>query len=62
MRLGHRIMVLSRRPGVIREIVEIDTPLGRRRLGDPALDQQQARLWQLMRDEAAAADAELADA
>ncbi|WP_296762879.1 ABC transporter ATP-binding protein [Sediminimonas sp.] len=61
VRLGHRIVVLSRRPGAVREIVEIDTPLAERRMGDPALDAQQARLWQLMRDEAAAADAELAD-
>ena len=61
VRLGHRIVVLSRRPGAIREVVEIDTPLAARRIGDAALEAQQARLWQLMRDEAAAADAELAD-
>ncbi len=61
VRLGHRIVVLSRRPGTIQEVVEIDTPLAERRLGDPVLEAHQARLWQVMRDEAAAADAELAD-
>lgn len=59
VRLGHRIVVLSRRPGAVREIVEIDTPLEDRTHGDPALDAQQKHLWGLMRDEAAAADAEL---
>jgi len=61
VRLGHRIVVLSRRPGEVREIVEIDTPLEARTHGDPALDAQQRHLWDLMRDEAAAADAELMD-
>lgn len=59
VRLGHRIVVLSRRPGQIREIVEIDTPLAERRYGDAALEAQQQHLWGLMREEAAAADAEL---
>ncbi|MGB2203568.1 MAG: ATP-binding cassette domain-containing protein, partial [Pseudooceanicola atlanticus] len=59
VRLGHRIVVLSRRPGQIREIVELDTPLGEREYGDPELERQQKHLWQLMRDEARAADAEL---
>lgn len=61
VRLGHQVVVLSRRPGRIREIVEIDAPLTDRRAGDEALDVHQARLWSLMRDEARAADAELAD-
>lgn len=59
VRLGHQIVVLSRRPGQIREIVEIDTPLAERRYGDAALEAQQQHLWGLMREEAAAADAEL---
>lgn len=59
VRLGHRIVVLSRRPGQIREVVEIDTPLDQRAFGDPALDEKQKYLWHLMRDEARAADAEL---
>ena len=59
VRLGHRIVVLSRRPGQISEIVELETPLAERHHGDAELDAQQAYLWGLMRDEAAAADAEL---
>jgi NitT/TauT family transport system ATP-binding protein len=59
VRLGHVIVVLSRRPGRITEIVHIDKPLGERYFGDTELDQYQKHLWQLMRDEARAADAEL---
>ena len=59
VRLGHSIVVLSRRPGCIREIVDIDIPLSERHLGDAALEQQQKRLWDLMREEAMAADKEL---
>ncbi|MEM9204858.1 MAG: ABC transporter ATP-binding protein [Pseudomonadota bacterium] len=62
VRLGHRIVVLSRRPGQIREIVEIDKPLSERKIGDADLEAEQAHLWGLMRDEARAADAELIDA
>jgi NitT/TauT family transport system ATP-binding protein len=61
VRLGHRIVVLSRRPGQIREIVEIDRPLDERGYADPDLDGVQHRLWGLMRDEARAADQELLD-
>lgn len=59
VRLGHAIVVLSRRPGQIREIVHLDKPLEDRGHGDPDLEAQQRHLWQLMRDEARAADAEL---
>jgi NitT/TauT family transport system ATP-binding protein len=59
VRLGHKIVVLSRRPGEIRQIVNIDKPLSDRQFGDSDLERQQKRLWQLMRDEARAADAEL---
>ncbi|MGB3246074.1 MAG: ABC transporter ATP-binding protein [Sulfitobacter sp.] len=59
VRLGHKIVVLSRRPGKIREVVEIETPLAERAYGDAALERQQQHLWGLMREEAAAADAEL---
>ncbi len=61
VRLGHRIVVLSRRPGQVREVVEITTPLAERAYGDAALEAQQQHLWGLMREEAAAADAELLD-
>lgn len=61
VRLGHSIVVLSRRPGQIREIVHLDKPLAERQFGDADLDVHQRHLWQLMRDEARAADAELLD-
>lgn len=59
VRLGHKIVVLSRRPGRIREIVEIDTPIDARRRGNAALEQTQDVLWELLREEAIAADMEL---
>ncbi|MDL2409134.1 ABC transporter ATP-binding protein [Rhizobium calliandrae] len=59
VRLGHRVVVLSRRPGRIREIVDIDIPLSERHLGDPVLEEKQNKLWELMREEAIAADKEL---
>lgn len=59
VRLGHRVVVLSRRPGQILEIVEIDKPLATRGFADPDLDQYQKYLWRLMRDEARVADSEL---
>lgn len=62
VRLGHAIVVLSRRPGQIREIVDIPTPLAARAFGDATLEAHQKHLWTLMRDEARAADAELIDA
>lgn len=61
VRLGHSIVVLSRRPGRIREIVTIDKPLNERGLGDAELERQQKHLWDLMREEAMAADQELVD-
>lgn len=59
VRLGHRIAVLSRRPGRLRELVEIDMPLPDRRAGMPELEALQTRLWELMKEEAMAADQEL---
>ena len=61
VRLGHRIVVLSRRPGRIRDIVAIDLPLPERSEGHPALAEASARVWSLIRDEAAQADRELVD-
>ena len=62
VRLGHRIVVLSRRPGRIREIVDIDIPLTERARHLADLEVQQKVLWDMMREEALAADMELADA
>ncbi|PHQ97132.1 MAG: nitrate ABC transporter ATP-binding protein [Marinosulfonomonas sp.] len=59
VRLGHSIVVLSRRPGRIREVVEIEKPLAERGVWDADLDRKQKYLWDMMRDEAAAADQEL---
>jgi len=62
VRLGHSIVVLSRRPGSIREIVHIDKPLCDRHYGDADLEKKQQYLWSMMRDEARAAEAELVGA
>ena len=56
VRLGHRIVVLSRRPGRIREMVSIDRPLSDRRGGDADLAAVEATLWGMIRDDAAAAE------
>jgi len=61
VRLGHKIVVLSRRPGKIREIVEIDIPLAERKERMVELEHKQKHLWNLLRDEALVADQELVD-
>jgi NitT/TauT family transport system ATP-binding protein len=57
--LGQQIAVLSRRPGRIREILRIDRPLRERRAGDADLIAIEARLWELIRADAAEADREI---
>jgi len=59
VRLGHQIVVLSRRPGKIREVLDIDIELTDRAAHTQTLEQQQQHLWDLMREEAIAADQEL---
>ncbi len=59
VRLGHRVVVLSRRPGRIREVVEIGQPLEARARGDGALARIERHLWEVMRAEAEEADQEL---
>lgn len=59
VRLGHKVAVLSRRPGEIRELVEIDIPLNERKYRSDELAKKQQLLWNLMREEALAADKEL---
>ncbi|WP_153448258.1 ABC transporter ATP-binding protein [Vibrio algicola] len=61
VRLGHKIVVLSRRPGCIHKVVDIDIPLSERLAGNATLTEKQAYLWDLMRDEAMAAEGELID-
>lgn len=60
-RLGHRVAVLSRRPGRLREVAEIKTPLESRSEDHPELLAMQKKLWDLIREEALAADGELVD-
>jgi NitT/TauT family transport system ATP-binding protein len=59
VRLGHRIVVLSRRPGRVREAVRIDRPILERRADDPDLLAIEASLWAMIRADAAAADREV---
>ncbi len=61
VRLGHKIVVLSRRPGRVREMVSIDIPLDQRKNHVKELDDKQKLLWSMLRDEAMAADQELLD-
>jgi NitT/TauT family transport system ATP-binding protein len=58
VRLGHQIVVLSRRPGRVRDILRIDRPLSGRGVADPDLLGLEQRLWSMIRDDAAEADRE----
>ena len=62
VRLGHRIAVLSRRPGRVRAVFDIDRPIAGRQATDPDLLAIEAQLWDLIRDDAAAATRERVDA
>jgi NitT/TauT family transport system ATP-binding protein len=59
VRLGHKIVVLSRRPGRIREIIEIDIPLNERTDYAAELERLHRQVWLLMRDDVREADMEL---
>jgi NitT/TauT family transport system ATP-binding protein len=61
VRLGRQVVVLSRRPGRVTEVVRIDRPIAGRDPADPDLVAVETRLWQLIRAGAAEADRELAD-
>jgi NitT/TauT family transport system ATP-binding protein len=62
VRLGQQIVVLSRRPGRVREIFRIDRPLTGRSADDPDLKDLEHTLWRIIRDDAAVAERELIDA
>jgi NitT/TauT family transport system ATP-binding protein len=62
VRLGHQIVVLSRRPGRVRTKLRIDRPLADRHTDDADLVQVEAELWRMIRDDAAAAERETRDA
>ena len=59
VRLGHKIVILSRRPGRIRDVVTLKTPIAERTSATPESQQVHDMLWSMLRDEARAADAEL---
>lgn len=59
VRLAHRVVALSRRPGRVVQEVRIPIPIEARRAGAPELLRYEAQLWELIRAEAVAADQEL---
>jgi NitT/TauT family transport system ATP-binding protein len=60
-RLGHQIVVLSRRPGEVRDVLRVDRPLAGRSAADPDLVALEQRLWRMIRDDAAVAERERID-
>lgn len=58
VRLADRVVVLSRRPGKIKEIVSIPVPVDKRDENNAEMLLYREQLWQLIRDEAIAADKE----
>jgi NitT/TauT family transport system ATP-binding protein len=61
VRLGHQIVVLSRRPGEVRDILRVDRPLAGRSAADPDLVALEQHLWRMIRDDAAVAERERID-
>lgn len=61
-RLADRVVALTRRPGRISEIVQINTPLDSRSPDNPEIIKINNKLWQLIRQEAIEADKELSGA
>ena len=59
--LGHKVVVMSRRPGMITEVVDIDLALDTRKDHPELLIEYQQHLWNIMRDEVRAAELELVD-
>ena len=62
VRLGQQIVVLSRRPGRVREVFRIDRPLTGRSADDPDLKRLEHLLWRIIRDDAMVAERERIDA
>ena len=62
VRLGQRIVVLSRRPGQVRDVVRLDRPVAGRSPADPDLVALERRLWRMIREDAAAVERERVDA
>ncbi|MCC6718822.1 MAG: ATP-binding cassette domain-containing protein [Acetobacteraceae bacterium] len=61
VRMGHCVVVLSRRPGRVAHRLRLDTPLDQRRPDDPDLRAAEAALWDIIRTDAAAAAREIAN-
>ena len=61
VRLGHQIVVLSRRPGEVRAVLRVDRPLAERSAADADLIALEQRLWRMIRDDAAEAERERID-
>ncbi len=59
VRLGQQIVVLSRRPGRVREVVRIERSLAGRSAADRDLLQVETALWRMIRDDAKAAEREI---
>jgi len=55
VRLGHQVAVFSRRPGRVRQVLQIEQPIAERHPDDPALIALERQLWEMIRDDAAAA-------
>ncbi len=62
VRLGQQIVVLSRRPGRVRDVLRLDRPLAGRTATDPDLAAMEQHLWRMIRDDAVEAERERADA
>jgi len=62
VRLADRVIVLSRRPGEIKDVIEIPVPLTQRQEEGHGLSAIHDRMWQMIRHEAIQADKELANA
>ncbi len=61
VRLGQQIVVLSRRPGQVRDVLRLDRPLTGRSPADADLVALERRLWRMIREDAAAAERERID-
>jgi NitT/TauT family transport system ATP-binding protein len=59
--LARRIVVLSRRPGRVRRVFDVETPVGARVADDPAIVALRRAIWDELRADAAAADREILD-
>jgi NitT/TauT family transport system ATP-binding protein len=64
LRLADRIVVLSRRPGMVKEVIEVGMPQRERKQksAQAHLAELGDRLWSLIRDEASRADREVLNA